>query len=87
MVGKRKFGTVFGAGLGDALGDGFVIGQAHDEPALACHKSGHSVPHLFYDMLGVGLGDPGCGIKACGQYVGVSGLLLAKCRLGLLKLV
>ena len=32
--------AVIGKGLCNAPGDGFVIGKAHDEPTLSCHKSG-----------------------------------------------
>ena len=40
LIGKGDFGTLGRQLLGDAPGNGFVIGKAHDEPALACHKSG-----------------------------------------------
>ena len=36
--GERRAGVV--AGLRDAPGDGLVVGDAHDQAALAAHQSG-----------------------------------------------
>ena len=40
LVGQRKFGSGIGAGLGDAPGDRTVVGDAHDDAALAVHQTG-----------------------------------------------
>ena len=41
LVGEGEFGAVFGELLRDAPGNGVVIRDAHDEPALALHQSVH----------------------------------------------
>jgi hypothetical protein len=38
LIGKRNLCSRIGAGLGDAPGNRLVIGQAHDQPPLACHQ-------------------------------------------------
>jgi len=38
LVGERQFGALCGTRLGDAPGDGTVVGDAHDEPAFARHQ-------------------------------------------------
>ena len=38
LIGERQLGARIGAGLGDAPGDGLVIGKAHDQAALSRHQ-------------------------------------------------
>ena len=54
LIGEGEFGAGLVQGLGDAPGDGAVVGDAHDQAALALHEylRGHAllqespVPHL-----------------------------------------
>ena len=39
LVGEGDLGALVGEGLGDAPGDRVVVGDAHDEAALAGHQS------------------------------------------------
>ena len=39
LIGERQFRPGLGQGPGNAPGDGFVIGKAHDQPTLALHQS------------------------------------------------
>jgi len=39
LIAERHFGALRGEGLGDAPGDGFVVGEPHDEAPFARHKS------------------------------------------------
>ena len=38
--------------LGDAPGQRTIIGQAHDQPALACHDAAHRLNPLFHLRFG-----------------------------------
>ena len=54
-VGEGQFGTLGARGLGDAPGDGAVIGDAHDKTLLAGHQGSGSIhqtlsfPVISYD--------------------------------------
>ena len=39
LIGERELGALVGAGLGDAPGDRPVVGDAHDQAALAGHQA------------------------------------------------
>ena len=39
LIGECDFGTLIGAGLGNAPGNGSVVGDTHDQAALAGHKA------------------------------------------------
>ena len=39
LIGEGDLGALIGHGLGDAPGDGAIIGNAEHEPAFACHQS------------------------------------------------
>ena len=41
LIGESQFSAVLGKLLGDAPGNGVVVRDAHDEPALALHQSVH----------------------------------------------
>jgi hypothetical protein len=43
LIGKGQFGPLRVQCLGDPPCQRLVVGQAHDEPALALHQSGHFV--------------------------------------------
>ena len=40
LVGEGKLGAVLGEALGDAPGDGMVVGDPHHQAALAAHQAG-----------------------------------------------
>jgi len=48
LVGERQFGALCGTRLGDAPGDGTVVGDAHDEPAFARHQIAGYPSSLFF---------------------------------------
>ena len=39
LIGEGERRAVFGEFLGDAISDGMVVGDAHDEPALTLHQT------------------------------------------------
>ncbi len=41
LIGEGELGALRGERLGNAPGDRVVVGDAHDQPALALHQSGH----------------------------------------------
>ncbi len=43
LIGERQFRAVLGQSLGDAPGDGVIIGDAHDEAPLAGHQALHGI--------------------------------------------
>ena len=42
LIGEGEFRAVLAQGLGDAPGNGMVVGDAHDEAALSLHQTVHS---------------------------------------------
>ena len=38
LIGERDLGALVGAGFRDAPGDGPIVGDANDQPLLACHQ-------------------------------------------------
>jgi hypothetical protein len=51
LIGKGKIGTGFAARLGDAPGDRPVIGDPHDQSALAAHET-RGVNHVVLRSAG-----------------------------------
>ena len=43
LIGEGQFGTGGGKSFGDTPGDGMVVGDAHNEAALAGHESNHNL--------------------------------------------
>ena len=39
LIGECKFGTLIGAGLGNAPGDRPIVGDTHDEAAFSGHQA------------------------------------------------
>jgi len=58
LIGEGDFGALVGESLGDTPSNGVLVGDAHDEPALASHKSCHSSCSF------AAWGGPGFGIAA-----------------------
>ena len=44
LIGEGDLAALGMNGLGDSPGDGTVVGNAHDDAALARHQSGHECP-------------------------------------------
>ena len=53
LIGKRDLGALVGAGLGDAPGDRAIVGDAHDEAALAGHQALSSCHAFSPNALGI----------------------------------
>ncbi len=43
LIGEGQFGALRGQRLGDAPGDGVVVGDPHDQAAFALHHSRHGL--------------------------------------------
>ena len=61
LIGEGELGALRPAGLGDAPGDRAVVGDPHDQAALAAHETGrvHHVPRSAPDgaaSYGYGIG-------------------------------
>ena len=53
LIGKRQFRPGPGQCLGDAPGNGLVIGEPHDQPTFSCHQPHATLP--FSKLLNAGL--------------------------------
>jgi hypothetical protein len=51
LIGKGQFRTLFVQLLGDAPCQRLVVGQPHDQAALALHQSGHYVPQFVLQAI------------------------------------
>ena len=47
LIGEGEFGALGRQRLGDAPGDRMIVGDAHDEAALAAHQSRLHPAHFF----------------------------------------
>ena len=61
LVGERQFGAFRRQRLGDAPGDGMIVGHSHNEPALAAHEPGLGRPGLFRHRILRHVKDPDAG--------------------------
>ncbi len=51
LIGERQFGPGIGQRAGDAPRNGFIVGEAHDQPAFALHELRHRVFPPAFDRL------------------------------------